>query len=152
MKYGTYGLQSDTEEDKKQFHPGPLLPVPHPQHTECKRKQQSGGRDNTCFSSGFSQITVTLSIQSCQGPRAEYQRKHASQKGVNRYTDPLRKQSSISFLSLEFNKSHLKWEEPHWWVTVQFGEMVSLETPKPHVQQSLTCGSFTVSQVPLSSP
>lgn len=81
MKYGTYILWSETREDKKQFHPGPLLPAPHPQRTEGEMKQQSGGWDNILLSfftnfcdllyPKLSRAQVCLSVKICLPERSK---------------------------------------------------------------------------------
>lgn len=45
--------------------------------------KQEMGQQSSLQVHNFLQITVTLSIQSCQGPRAEHQWKCAFRKGVN---------------------------------------------------------------------
>lgn len=57
---------------------------PPPTHWSWKETaKQEMGQQSSLQVHNFLQITVTLSIQSCQGPRAEHQWKCAFRKGVN---------------------------------------------------------------------
>lgn len=59
------------------------------------------------------------------------------------YRPPEKTERSISFLPLEFNKSHLKWEEPRWWVSVEYREIVCFKHLE-HMSNNGSCAAVSL--------